>query len=176
MSYQILDNFLEQSDFENIRKSIINNRFPFYIQDTVAYNKTQQNFNAEFENQYWNWYAIHTIYDDDEPKSELYSIIKDTIVKKIKTITQVNSLLRIKVNLYPHTDIIKQHDMHKDYDGSHKAAVFSLNTCDGYTKFIDGDIINSIENRIVLFDGSEYHCSSTTTNAKARYNINFNWL
>ena len=29
---------------------------------------------------------------------------------------------------------------------------------------------------IVLFDGSEYHCSSTTTNAKARYNINFNWL
>jgi hypothetical protein len=39
MSYQILDNFLEQSDFENIRKSIINNRFPFYIQDTVAYNK-----------------------------------------------------------------------------------------------------------------------------------------
>ena len=31
-------------------------------------------------------------------------------------------------------------------------AIFSLNTCDGYTKFKDGTKVESVANRIVIFD------------------------
>ena len=40
----------------------------------------------------------------------------------------------------------------------------------------DGTKIDSVENRLLIFDGIRFHNSSSTTNAKGRYNINFNFL
>ena len=36
--------------------------------------------------------------------------------------------------------------------------------------------INSIENRLLLFDGSKPHCSTTCSDDKCRVNVNFNFL
>ena len=58
----------------------------------------------------------------------------------------------------------------------HNGAVFSLNTCDGFTSLDDGTKIESIENRLLLFDSNKPHASSTCTNAKARFNMNFNYF
>ena len=66
--------------------------------------------------------------------------------------------------------------MHKDTNYSSLGAIFSLNTCDGYTKLKDGTKIDSIANRILLFNASEEHCSTTTTNVSARINININYM
>ena len=66
--------------------------------------------------------------------------------------------------------------MHKDYSFSHSGAILSLNTCDGYTKLKDGTKIDSVANRVLLFDASEEHCSTTTTNVSARINININYI
>ena len=71
---------------------------------------------------------------------------------------------------------MKEHSEHSDYPFSHKGALFSLNTCDGYTKFNDGTKVESVANRIIFFDASKNHQSTTTSNAKLRYNINFNFL
>jgi hypothetical protein len=57
-----------------------------------------------------------------------------------------------------------------------KYTVFSLNTCDGFTSLEDGTKIESIENRLLLFDSNKPHASSTCTNAKARFNMNFNYF
>jgi hypothetical protein len=51
-----------------------------------------------------------------------------------------------------------------------------LNTCDGFTSLDDGTKIESIENRLLLFDSNKPHASSTCTNAKARFNMNFNYF
>ena len=64
---------------------------------------------------------------------------------------------------------------HVDNFDPHLAGIFSLNTCDGYTKFENGTKIESIANRFFLFDGSTKHASTTTTNVPARFNINFNF-
>ena len=66
--------------------------------------------------------------------------------------------------------------MHIDYRFKHSAAILSLNTCDGYTKLMDGTKIDSVANRMLLFDASEKHCSTTTTNVQARMNININYM
>ena len=51
-----------------------------------------------------------------------------------------------------------------------------MNTCDGYTKLKDGTKIDSVANRVLLFDPSKEHCSTTTTNVPARFNININYF
>jgi len=71
---------------------------------------------------------------------------------------------------------LREHGQHVDYDFPSHAAIYSLNTCNGFTRLQDGTKVDSIANRLLIFDGSEVHNSSTTTDQKGRYNINFNYL
>ena len=57
-----------------------------------------------------------------------------------------------------------------------KGALFSLNTCDGYTGFEDGTQIDSVENRVVFFDATKQHHSTSCSNAPYRLNINVNYV
>ena len=45
--------------------------------------------------------------------------------------------------------------MHKDLNHveNWKTALFYLNTNDGYTKFESGEIVETVANRLVIFDG-----------------------
>ena len=89
----------------------------------------------------------------------------------------IKSLIRVKANLYLYSgETFHEHEMHIDYEFPHHAALLSLNTCDGYTKLEDGTKIESIANRMVIFDASQKHCSTTTTSDFARINININYL
>ena len=66
--------------------------------------------------------------------------------------------------------------MHTDYPFPHKSAILYINTCEGYTKLKDRTKISSIANRLLIFDSSEDHCSTTTTDVPARFNININYI
>ena len=112
------------------------------------------------------------LYDNNLPTSPHFETIVPHILKKL----QVKTLIRIKVNSYTREDKLIEHDLHTDYDYSNNGAVFSINTCDGYTKFEDGSKVESVANRLVLFDASKPHCSTNTTNQLRRVNINFNYF
>ena len=62
-----------------------------------------------------------------------------------------------------------------DYNYPHKGAIYYINTNDGMTLLQNNIEINSIENRLLLFDSSIEHASTSTTNEKARINININY-
>ena len=113
----------------------------------------------------------HDIYSGWMPRSPAF----DKIFPLLKKL-EANHLLRIKANLYPSSETLQEHIMHVDFDYSHCTALFSLNTCDGYTKLKDGTKINSVANRVLLHDPSTEHCSTTTTNVSARFNININYI
>ena len=87
----------------------------------------------------------------------------------------IKVLDRMKVNLYTGMQTQIEHGYHKDRKWSHKGAIFSLNTCDGYTKFGEQKI-ESVANRIIFFDPSKPHNSTSCSNAKFRCNINFNYF
>jgi hypothetical protein len=58
-----------------------------------------------------------------------------------------------------------------------KTAIFYLNTNDGYTIFEkDGEKIDSLENRMLIFDSSERHSGTNCTDQKYRAVINFNFI
>ena len=167
MRKQIIDEFLPQETFKELQNDILSTRFPFFIENKVNNFQTEKNK--------FDWYATHTLYDDHISKSSYFSNM-ESVVNRINEIAIVRALLRIKVNFYPYTEKLIEHAPHTDDEFSHMGAVFSLNTCDGFTRLCDGTIVNSIENRIVFFDASTMHNSTTTTTAIGRYNINFNFI
>jgi len=166
MKYEVIDNFLDENYFYELA-AIFNNdekaikTVPWFFQRTVTNNASEANI----------FYMTHMLYNSNAPTSELY----DTLFPLLQKL-DAWCLMRIKANLYPNTHILHEHPMHDDYDFSHSAAILSLNTCDGYTKLNDGTKIDSIANRVLLFDASEKHCSTTTTNVPARINININYM
>ena len=172
MDLKVIDNFLHKNDFEMLVNNTINRNDGHQIQFRVVSNV--ENFGAIEEN--WSWYMINMLYLKDTPQNEICGKIYEMFVPKFKELANFKTMIRIKINAYPYTNVVKEHKKHIDFDYFNIGAVFSLNTCDGYTKFADGTKVESIANRIVFFDASKKHQSTTTSNAKLRYNINFNFL
>ena len=88
----------------------------------------------------------------------------------------IKSLVRVKANLYLRTNERIVHGYHTDYPFECKTAIFSLNSNDGLTKFENGQEVESVENRMVIFNGLLKHTGTTCTNQKTRMNINFNYF
>ena len=172
MDLKVIDNFLNENDFNMLISNTIGRNDGQQVQFRVVSNV--ENFGAIEEN--WSWYMINMIYSMDAPQNEICGKIYQMFAPKFKQLANFKTMIRIKMNAFPYTNVVKEHKKHIDYNYEHIGAVFSLNTCDGYTKFSDGTKVESIANRIVFFDASKYHQSTTTSNAKLRYNMNFNFL
>tara|TARA_B100000902_G_C26900082_1_gene711664 strand:- start:74 stop:598 length:525 start_codon:yes stop_codon:yes gene_type:complete len=166
VKFNVIDNLLNDDDLNNIKN--IMKQCPLHYSNDVA----EHNDGGS----YWNYYFTHLFYEDDRPRSEYFDQIYNIFIPKFKQYGYVKSLLRIKLNFYPYTETLREHDQHIDDEFTHIGAVFSLNTCDGFTRLHDGTKIDSIENRILFFDPSMKHNSSTTTNSCGRWNINFNFV
>ena len=78
--------------------------------------------------------------------------------------------------MYPRTNEIEHHGKHTDYKFKHRGALFYINTNDGLTILDDGTEVESVENRLILFDSSKPHNSTTCTNTTCRITINFNYI
>ena len=173
MDLKIIDNFLDVSEFSTLINNTIGRSDGYQTEFRVISNVEDSGVREE---DYWSWYLVNMIYYDDIPQNQIYSNISNIFIPKFLQIANFKTMIRIKMNAYPYTDVVKEHEKHIDYDYEHTGAIFSLNTCDGYTKLSDGTKVESVANRIVFFDASKEHQSTTTSNAKLRYNINFNFL
>lgn len=177
MDIKIIENFLPDKIFQNIYNTISNGEFVWQYCDGVAYLEQHRKENglSEHDN---NFMFTHTIYDHGMPTSGYYNDFFPDIEGCLyqKANIDIKAIIRIKCNLYTRTEKIIQHDMHEDYPFNHIAGLLSLNNNDGYTIFKDGTKIESIANRMIIFDGHDKHASTTCTNEKRRLNINFNLL
>jgi len=164
----VIDNFLPNDIWDEFKNGYIADIFrgylPLYFVGAVA------NINNISDN---NYYFEHNIFRKHEVVSnELYSYI----IAKIAPLLDVKSFIRIKLNAYPRMDNIIEHDSHIDYDFEHKGALLYLNTCNGFTRLEDDNKVDSVENRMMFFDPSKEHNSSTSTDEKLRLTINFNYF
>ena len=165
----IFENFLPAEYFNQLTGMFIaTKKFPWNYISTVAYGKESLS-----EKNSKLFYMIHTLYIDDKPDSPHFEYI-EPLLKSDKL--KIKSLLRARVLLFPNTSIVHEHPLHTDFNFSHNAILLYLNNCDGYTKFSDGTKVDSVENRLVKFDGSVLHSSSTTSNTKARFVLSINYV
>ena len=156
---KIIDNFLPKNTFKDIQETFMSNNFPYFFKDKVSSNKDEK----------IDFYFNHLLYGNNKINSAFFNKV-EPIIKKLNILF----LNRIKINCYTRDQKLIRHNEHKDMSISHNAAILSLNTCNGGT-YIKDKFINSVENRMLLFDGSIPHSSTNCTDKQARFNINFNW-
>jgi len=161
--YEVIDNFLPKENFLKIKEILMGNEFPWFYIPTISYKNVISNKCL--------FYMHHTFYKNEQ-SSFFFELIKNNLLNFI----DIKALIRVKANLYPNQGIKKIDEMHKDYEYSHKGAIFSINTNNGGTLLKDGTKIDSIENRILFFNPSIEHDSNNCTDQKVRVNININYF
>ena len=113
----------------------------------------------------------HLAYDQQTVASQWFNIL-GPVLRELNP----KSLVRIKANLFPKTTEIEEHGYHVDFPFECSTSIFYLNTNNGYTKFEDGTVVESIANRLLTFSTLCKHTSSSCTDVAARVNINFNYF
>ena len=161
---KITDNFLTEKEFSELKKVIWNPSFPWH------FNQINDTDTPDDSGEY---YMTHVFYNQRQNYQSQYFPVVYDLLNKI----QPKALIRVKANLYLNMGQkgVVEHTPHTDYDFSHNGIVFSLNTCDGYTKQGDKKA-DSIENRLVTFDAGKPHQSTSTSNSKVRMIININYF
>ena len=171
MSIEIYDNFLEKEDFSNLQSLVAGDNFPWYYNTEVVVGIEKEPLK--------NHQLTHTLYRDNVVCSQLWGNFY-TLINKINPFL----LYRMKLNCnfyaqdrYEHGMHIDIHDAPQNTNLNLKTAIFYINTNDGYTRMEStNEKIQSVENRLVVFDYKERHTGCTPTDAQARFVLNINYI
>lgn len=169
MSYYIVyDDFLPAHEF-GLLKSFLgpNGNFPWNLSGRINDGDTKNE----------DMYFGTMVYFNSNDEGWAPSIDRrpfQTILEKL----QIQATIRVKANLYITSDTsqVNYHAPHIDNSFVHQGALFFLTNCDAPTTMFDGVEIESKENRLLLFDPSTSHFSSSPTNALYRVTININYF
>lgn len=157
----IFDNFLVDTESDQIKSVLLSDNFPWYYSEYKVKNNREEKHNHQF---------VHMFYFDHSPRSQFFYLV-EPIIKKLN----VKSIVRIKANITSCTDNLIVYDDHVDVDFECKTAVYYVNTNNGYTK-IGEEKIYSKENRLASFNSQIYHTGTSCTDQSVRCVINFNYF
>ena len=167
---EIIDQFLDSSEFDLLHDFIMGEEMLWYFNSYVDYGISDYRFVDDPD----NYQFVHNFYTIGKgTRSYLLSTLAP-IIEKINC----NKLLRVKSNLNPKTSKHIKRNFHIDSDttwNKHKTSILYINTNNGWTEFEDGSKVNSVSNRMVIFDGHIRHAGVTCTDEKTRILINFNY-
>ena len=167
---EIIDNFLPYDIFKSIQSMFCRDDFPWYWGEEVLYESNRVEKYEVLCKSIENFQFYHPFYLKNEKLSN-WNI--KPIIEQLK----VNALFKVKANLNIRTEKIIKHGYHIDTGGLEcKTAIFYINSNDGFTEFVNGEKVESIENRVVIFDSTLYHTGTTCTNQKRRIVVNVNYF
>jgi hypothetical protein len=160
----VFDNFLDKDEFKLIKSNMIDNKdFPWYASEIDYADKLSIDVKYNFQ-------MVHTFYNESGNNSKFFYILHPIIYR-----LTANKIFRIKANLNPCSEYNIEHSFHIDMKDC-VTGIYYVNTNNGYTIFKDGDKVESVENRMLLFNSNELHSGASCTDQKARYVINFNYI
>ena len=166
--FQVHDDWLPIDEFNELSDFILGWNFPWFHQRNVALPDTNE------EDVTYNSYFTHNLILTDQDE-DMVSYLHEPIWKYFQERFPDIYIIRMKVNCFPATSQVHEHLTHTDYDYPHKGALLCLNTCNGYTKMEDGTKIESVANRMIFFDTSKPHNSTTCSDQPKRCNIVINY-
>ena len=176
MTYKVYDNFLDEQDFLNLKNTMLGGDFPWFYSERIlksyienpAFYRDDKSF-AKNDDYQFN----HVFYLNHQVNSSFFHLVYPFIQK-----INPKAIVRIKANLTNKTDRSMVYGFHVDQNDAPsnlKSAVYYVNTTNGPTLFKDGTEIESLENRLVIFDTNLVHSAVSQTDEKARIVINFNF-
>ena len=159
---EVIDNFLTEDLFNPIQELMMGTKFPWFYNSGILR-----------ENEPGRYQFIHHFYKPEEigpaSSSEYYSLL-DFCQNKLG----VKKLVRIKANLNTRTLFHRKTGWHYDFEDM-TTSILYLNTNNGWTEIEGYGKINSVANRVVIFDSNLKHTGVTTTDEKIRVMLNFNY-
>lgn len=187
LEYEIIDNFLSREDAGVIYDTMLGlSNFPWYLNNSVVYKSSIAD--RDFTE---NYQFTHLFYQHWQPSSPWFDLLKP-ITHKLNP----PGWQRIKANLNPKTENKIVYDWHTDYNAditNAKTAIYYINNNDGITllrkdtkTLLDPKSasynneeaieIESVANRLVIFNQNIAHTGTTCTDKKVRCLINFNFI
>ena len=157
----IYKNFLPKDIFKKLKDTMMGGYFPWYFNDFIN-DKNDKDNNFQF--------TFTFIRNGKEVCWGEWLDIMKPVLKNIK----YKKMNRVKANLLTRTDKIIEHQYHIDQEKG-TTGILYLDNCNGYTKFKNGEIVKSEENKYVEFDSTLKHTGSTCTDKMRRVVINFNY-
>lgn len=168
MSVKVIDNFLDEHSHQAIKELLLGDTFFWYYNNAkvITNESVGETHNHQFVHTFYNFYSIST-------REDYWQTIYP-LVDKIKPA----ALIRIKANLTSCTHVQKRFSFHTDLvrDISGLTAVYYVNSNDGKTVFQDGQEVESVANRFLIFDNKLLHTGTTCTDQKVRCVINLNYI
>jgi hypothetical protein len=163
MKYKVIDNFLEKTFFDKFKNLLFSEEFTWFFKEHMTDLNQDDSFFA------------HCFYNDNVPKSIFFKDFIPPIIKKLN----IASIVEIRANLNLNKNKKYSSRFHVDRIYKCKTAILYLNTCNGYTeieynkKLIK---INSVENRILIFDSNTVHRGVNQTDTERRIVLNMNYF
>lgn len=163
MGFEIIDNFLSKQDFDAVRNTVCDMRFPWTYLPSVTSEVSTGPYDFQF---------VHVFYHDNRITSEYF----DKIYPLIKAINPM-SIVRLKANLITRTPENTNFEYHTDFEDVKllKSAVYYIDSTDGPTRFQDGQEVECVANRLLIFNNNMLHSSTSCTDQKVRRVININY-
>ena len=169
---EIIDGFLDHKEFDELKNVILSDSFDWNFIEGIDFPV----FRGGEEEDIDKFQFEHFFYVNIAPCSNDFNSLIQTIKKLLP-----ESIRRVKANLLTRTSNIIENKFHVDMDMSEeklkqwKTSIFYVNTNNGYTKFEDGTIVESVANRMVIFPANIKHTGTTCSDEKRRVVINFNF-
>jgi len=162
----VIDNFIHPEQFQHIQNVMLGSEFTWNYNDGIVGSDDPP---GTFQFTHTFFAARGVTPDPDKVIKSPWLSILDLVVRQLG-----GSGWRIKANMGPRTKEIRRNKFHIDFPNI-MTAVYFINTNNGWTEFQNGDKVESVENRIVIFDSNTMHTGTTCTNEKVRVLINFNY-
>ncbi len=162
MDIEIIDDFLDKEDLENIKSTMLGTEFPwFYVPKKTGGYSFDENFQF-----------AHIFYHNHLAISNYMQLVVP-IINKLNPL----ALVKIKANLTVKTNEIIDYGYHLDFKTDTKlhTAVYYVKSNNGSTNFKNGPTVESKENRMVIFDSQLPHSGTSCTDERLRALINFNF-
>ena len=171
---QLQDNFLNEQEFTQIKESLFPENNKLKLPWTFGPINTNLK-NGIVAAPKYNYYISHIFYDYHNGwntiTSEHFECMRPLLVN-----LKPKVIMRIKANVYFWKDKPIEHGYHTDFPFDSTTAIFYVNTNNGYTKFEDGTIVESVANRVVTFPTPIRHTSVSQTDTGYRITINCNYM
>ena len=157
---EIIDNFLPEEEFKSIKSLMMSGNFNWFY----CNGRTTEDDGL--------YHMVHMFYQPEVGSNSEHINIWNTFMNKV----EAKECKRIKANLTFKTPTIEPACFHYDGYDNIKTAVFYINTNNGYTEFKNGVKVNSVANRVCIFDSNLQHRGTThSEGGNQRVVVNFNY-
>jgi hypothetical protein len=175
------DNILTPLVFDRLRSELLSNSFPWFYGRVVTLDP--------FNNNLFLYGWSHILLEENRPNPH-YKQLELAIISALDNANQpVDKILRVRAILNTVTDKPYTNGVHVDFTTPHRTALIYLNDSDGSTILYREkygttlDLQNLTiehqvtpkENRMICFDGLQYHTGTTPVSTARRVVINVNY-